>query len=55
VLNTDIIKYTLNNAITLEVTPARTPKMNGATKRTNGIIVTKTRTMLLDAKVPPSL
>jgi len=55
VLNTDMIEYALNNAITLEVTPARIPEMNGAAERTNGIIVTKTRTMLLDVKVPPSL
>jgi len=50
-----MVDYYLNNAITLEVTPTRIPEINGPIERTNGVVVTKTRIIIYNAKVPPTL
>lgn len=44
-----MVEYYLEHGISLKVTPARTPKMNGITKRTNGMLIIKMRIMLIDA------
>ena len=52
VFNTNIVSYYRDNGITLEVTPARILEINGVTKRINKIIITKTRIILINAKLP---